>query len=175
LGLATVYGIVKQHDAYISVISREGEGATFNIYFPGCSEVPLMVPQAVPPIRRKDVGERTVLLVEDNEMVREMVQEMLTGFGYTVLVAADPHQAIDLLAAEGIEVDLLVSDVVMPGMNGPELYEQLVIRMPSLKVVYISGYPISPGVRGGTLEDEVNYLQKPFTSEALLERIQMVL
>ena len=175
LGLATVYGIVKQHDAHISVTSHEGEGTTFNIYFPTCSQVPLMQPHVAPPIHVKAAGEVTILLVEDNDMVRDMVQEMLAGHGYTVLSAADPHQAIDLLSSSDARIDLLVSDVVMPGMNGPELYEQLIVQIPTLKVVFISGYPINPSLRGGTMVDEVNYLQKPFTAEALLERISLVL
>lgn len=175
LGLATVYGIVKQHDAHISVTSHEGVGTTFNVYFPLCSQVPLMLTHVEPLPSRKPVGEVTILLVEDNDMVREMVQEMLTDVGYTVLVAPDPHHAIDLLDSSTDQIDLLVSDVVMPGMNGPELYEQLVVQIPALKVVYISGYPINPSLRGGTLEEGVNYLQKPFTAEALLERIHLVL
>lgn len=175
LGLATVYGIVKQHDAHISVTSHEGAGTAFNIYFPRCSQVPLMLTPVASQLSKKAVGEVTILLVEDNEMVREMVQEMLTGVGYTVLVASDPHHAIDLLATSTARIDLLVSDVVMPGMNGPDLYEQLVVQIPTLRVVYISGYPINPSLRGGNLEEGVNYLQKPFTTEALLERIHMVL
>ncbi len=175
LGLATVYGIVKQHDAHISVSSHEGEGTTFNIYFPVCAQVPLMRQQVTPAARSKVSDKITILVVEDNEMVREMVQEMLVGVGYTVMVASDPHQAVDMLANNTSQIDLLVSDVVMPGMNGPELYEQLVVQIPSLKVVYISGYPINPSLRGGVLEDDVNYLQKPFTAEALLERIHQVL
>lgn len=175
LGLATVYGIVKQHEAHISVISAPGEGTTFNMYFPECAQVPLMQMPLTPTPCRKVAGEVTILLVEDDNMVRNMVEEMLQGAGYTVMAAADPHQAVQLLDTATTEIDLLVSDIVMPGMNGPELYEQLVVRFPSLKVVYISGYPINPGLRGGTLEDDVNYLQKPFTSEALLERICLVL
>lgn len=166
---------MKQHAAHISVTSHVGEGTTFNIYFPVCSQVPLMVPQAPQVPHSIIAGEITILVVEDNEMVREMVQEMLAGYGYTVLAAADPHQAIELLSHQTSRVDLLVSDVVMPGMNGPELYEQLIVQIPDLKVVFISGYPINPSLRGGTLEDGVNYLQKPFTAEALLERIAQVL
>jgi PAS domain S-box-containing protein len=175
LGLATVYGIVKQHNAFISVISREGAGTTFNIYFPVCSQVPLMAVQPELAVDRPVTGETTILVVEDNEMVRNMVEEMLTGYGYTVLVAADPHQAIELLAHTATRIDLLLSDVVMPGMNGPELYEQLIVQIPTLKVVFISGYPINPSMRGSALEDGVNYLQKPFTAEALLERVNQVL
>jgi CheY-like chemotaxis protein len=175
LGLATVYGIVKQHNAFISVISNIGEGTTFNIYFPVCAQVPLMASPQAELLGAPPAGKITVLVVEDNEMVREMVQEVLTGHGYTVLTAVDPHQAIELLAHITTRIDLLVSDVVMPGMNGPELYEQLVVKIPSLKVVFISGYPINPSQRGGTVEDCINYLQKPFTAEALQERINMVL
>jgi PAS domain S-box-containing protein len=175
LGLATVYGIVKQHDAHISVTSHPGDGTTFNIYFPVCVQVPLMQTAPEQVSRGKVAGEITILVVEDNEMVREMVQEMLVATGYTVLAAADPHQAIELLASSGARIDLLVSDVVMPGMNGPELYEQMIVHMPALKVVFISGYPINPSLRGGVVGDDVNYLQKPFTAEALLERIHQVL
>lgn len=175
LGLATVYGIVKQHDAHITVTSREGEGTTFKIYFPCCELLPPASPDVVTVERSRAIGCATILVVEDNEMVREMVREMLEGIGYTIITAVDPHNAIELLAGGSTRIDLLVSDVVMPGMNGPDLYEQLVLQMPGLKVVYISGYPINPGMRGGVLEDEVEYLQKPFTAEALLERIRQVL
>jgi CheY-like chemotaxis protein len=175
LGLATVYGVVKQHDAFIAVTSHAGEGTTFNIYFPLCAEVPLMMTHVDQLPCRKIVGEITVMVVEDNDMVRDMVQEMLRGFGYTVMAVADPHHAIELLSQSTAQIDLLVSDVVMPGMNGPELYEQLIVQLPYLKVVFISGYPINPSLRGGILEDDVNYLQKPFTAEALLERINLVM
>jgi PAS domain S-box-containing protein len=175
LGLATVYGIVKQHNGYISVTSRENEGSTFRIYLPVTALQPLMKVADVVAAPHHDGAERTILVVEDNEMVREMVREMLEGYGYIVFAAADPGQAIELASQNMERIDLLVSDVVMPGMSGPELYEQLVVQMPSLRVVYISGYPMNPSIRGGTLEEEVNYLQKPFTAEALLERIRTVL
>ena len=175
LGLATVYGIVKQHNGYISVTSREAEGTTFRIYLPASSLQPLMKPADVVVEHHQDKGDRTILVVEDNEMVREMVREMLEGYGFKVLLAADPARAIEVASLHRAQIDLLVSDVVMPGMNGPELYEQLVVQMPDLRVVYISGYPMNPSIRGGTLEEAVNYLQKPFTAEALLERIRLVM
>jgi CheY-like chemotaxis protein len=175
LGLATVYGIVKQHSGCISVTSREGEGTTFRIYLPASTLQPLMKKVDALVLPCLDDGDRTILVVEDNEMVREMVREMLEGYGYTVLTAADPGQAIEIASENLTRIDLLVSDVVMPGMSGPELYEQLAVQMPNLHVVYISGYPMNPSIRGDTLEEEVNYLQKPFTAEALLERIRMVL
>jgi CheY-like chemotaxis protein len=145
------------------------------MYFQVCSQVPLLLPQAALAVDKKNAEEITVLVVEDNDMVREMTQEMLAGYGYTVLAASDPHNAIELLEQSDARIDLLVSDVVMPGMSGPELYEQLIVQIPALKVVFISGYPINPGLRGGTIGDDINYLQKPFTAEALLERINMVL
>jgi CheY-like chemotaxis protein len=174
LGLATVYGIVKQHNGYISVTSRENEGTTFRIYLPVTALLPLMLNAQVIDEQRPVGGDRTILVVEDNEMVREMVREMLEGYGYMVLTAADPSHAIEIASKNRQRIELLVSDVVMPGMSGPELYEQLIVQMPNLRVVYMSGYPMNPSIRGGTLDEEVSYLQKPFTAEALLERIRMV-
>jgi PAS domain S-box-containing protein len=175
LGLATVYGIVKQHNGYISVTSRENDGTTFRIYLPASVLLPLIKAEDVVSATLKGDGDRTVLVVEDNEMVREMVREMLVGYGYTVLTAADASRAIEVVSGHRGHINLLVSDVVMPGMSGPELFEQLVVRIPDLRVVYISGYPMNPSIRGGTLEEEVNYLEKPFTAEALLERIRTVI
>src|SRR5512133_840837 len=175
LGLATVYGIVKQHNGYISVTSRENEGTTFRIYLPVSVLQALMKVADIVVEQRDAGGDWVILVVEDNEMVREMVREMLEGFGYKVLTAADPAQAIAVASENRAGIDLLVSDVVMPGMSGPELYEQLVVQMPNLRVVYISGYPMNPSMRGVTLEEEVSYLQKPFTAEALVERIRMVM
>lgn len=175
LGLATVYGIVKQHNGYISVTSRENEGTTFRIYLPVSMLQPLMKVTDSVAEERPESGDWIILVVEDNEMVREMVREMLEGYGYKVLTAADPGRAIEVASKNRTRIDLLVSDVVMPGMSGPELYEQLVVQMPNLRVVYISGYPMNPSMRGSTLEEEVRYLQKPFTAEALLERIRMIM
>lgn len=115
------------------------------------------------------------MLAEDNEMVREMVREMLHTAGFTVHAVSGPQAALELLAGHSTPVDLLISDVVMPDMSGPELYELLVAQLPGLKVMYISGYPIRPGMRGGTPEEALRYLQKPFTAEALLERVIQVL
>lgn len=175
LGLATVYGIVKQHNAHISVVSREGEGTAFNIYFPECQRGETEMPVVSLPERSLSPADANLLVVEDNEMVRDMVQEMLQLAGYRVEVAADPQKALDYAAGGEVTIDLLISDVVMPGMNGPELYERLVAKIPGLKVIYISGYPVNPGMRGVTSEEEITYLQKPFTAEALMERIRQLL
>lgn len=174
LGLATVYGVVKQHGAHISVSSHEGEGTSFRIYFASCAQCQLPVVDMLQEPPCKGTDDMVVLVVEDNEMVRNLVGEMLAEVGYQILSAADPHSALKLVK-EGQHIDLLISDVVMPGMSGPELHDKLVTLIPGLRVVYISGYPVNPGLRGETLEDQVNYLQKPFSTEALLERIKQVL
>jgi PAS domain S-box-containing protein len=175
LGLATVYGIVKQHNGFISVTSRVGAGTTFRIYLPASTVQPLMKPVDAAPAEKPESEGVSVLVVEDNDMVREMVRDMLEGYGYSVLTAADPAHAIEIAAVNRTRINLLVSDVVMPGMNGPELFEQLVVQIPALRVVYISGYPMNPSIRGATMEEEVSYLQKPFTAEALIERIRLVM
>jgi PAS domain S-box-containing protein len=175
LGLATVYGIVRQHNAQITVSSREGAGTVFRIYFPCSPPPPPVQMQDGMAVRSREAAAASILLVEDNEMVREMVREMLEAAGFTVYAVAGSQEACGLLANTGTRIDLLVSDVVMPDMNGPELYERLLVDIPDLKVLFISGYPINPGMRGETTEDEVLFLQKPFTAEALLERIMQVL
>ena len=176
LGLSTVYGIVRQHDAYIDVKSRVSAGTVFNIYFPVCP-APSAPPQlqADPPVRGRGAGAATILLVEDDGMVREMVREMLEASGFTVFAAAGSQAAIELFTSKSLRIDLLVSDVVMPDMNGPELYEQLAMKVPCLKVIYISGYPLTTGKRGIAHAEELLFLQKPFTAEALLERVMQVL
>lgn len=175
LGLATVYGIVKQHNAFIGVSSHTGEGTTFTIYFPAAKHEHKEYQSTQEQCNCRRIGEGTIMLVEDNEMVRDMVQEMLIKIGYRVIPVAKPEEASGIFDATSESIDLLISDIVMPGMNGPELYEQLLVRKPNLKVLFISGYPINPTQRRGTIEDEITYLQKPFTAEALMERIRLVL
>jgi CheY-like chemotaxis protein len=120
-------------------------------------------------------SDKTILLVEDDSMVRVMVTEMMQGSGFTILVAAGPLMAIEMLADSNRRIDLLVSDVVMPDMSGTELYERLVESYPDLKAVYISGYPVNPGTKRKKSDGEFQYLQKPFTGEELLQRIRQVM
>lgn len=175
LGLATVYGIVKQLNAFIGVTSRLNEGTTFNIYFPAASSSRETSVHEHQETDGKRLGDGTVLLVEDNQMAKEMVEEMLSKMGYAVSAYSDPQLALNRMEKDLTAIDLLISDIVMPGMNGTELYEKLLVLQPELKVIFISGYPVNPAHRGGTLEDEINYLQKPFTAEALMERIRQVM
>ena len=176
LGLATVYGIVKQHEGYVTVMSHVGEGTTFNIYLP-LSKQDLAIGETVAPrveIRAMS-GDTTILVVEDNEMVRTMMVELLESSGYLVLVAGRPSVAEKLVKEHGNRIELMVTDVIMPEMNGQDLYEELLKLLPGLKVLYISGYTNELFVHDGTLEEEINFLQKPFTAERFLIRVQEAL
>lgn len=172
LGLATVYGIVKQHEGCIVVKSRPGEGTRFEIYFP--ADPSALLPAAGPgsaACREQQSGQgRTVLLVEDNVMIREMAGELLTSFGYRVLSAATPSQALEL-AGNGEAIELLATDVIMPQMSGPELYDRLLESHPKLPVLYISGYTNSMVPGRGALAEDAIFLAKPFTLEQFMEKV----
>ncbi len=177
LGLATVYGIIKQHEGYIEARSRVGQGTTFVIYLPATSEEGAAaggVPPAVSfrPVRPVNAA---ILLVEDNLMVREMAVDLLGSNGFRVLAAGSPLSAMEIERTCGGTIDLLVTDVVMPEMNGMELYERLLDRRPGLPVLYISGYTSDVVIHDGTLEEEVAFLKKPFTAEQFLERVRRAL
>ena len=175
LGLATVYGIVKQHGGFISVFSRPGEGTIFKMYFPACDRCDL--PSAVPAsaASTESVTTARMLVVEDNQMVREMVVDMLTEQGYEVVSVSDPLQALECIEQRGERFEMLVSDVVMPYMSGPQMFERLSVTQPDLKVLFLSGYPSSIDVHSGTLEEGVNFLAKPFSALELQQRIRRIL
>jgi len=177
LGLATVYGLVKQHEGYIEVWSRPGEGTSFKIFFPMSHVAAVQPPEPGPgPAAGQAVGAgRTLLLVEDDAMIRDMAQELLAGYGYRIMVAATPLEALELVAAHGGQIDLLVTDVVMPQMNGPELHGRLLESHSRLPVLYISGYTSTIAVHKNMVEMETNFLTKPFTLEQFLDRIRQML
>lgn len=177
LGLATVYGIIKQHEGYIETRSHVGEGTSFLIYLPSTTEKISDSDDLSPPsvARAPDSGTATILLVEDNVMVREMAVDLLESEGYTVLVADSPLKAQDIERSFDGTIDLLLTDVVMPEMNGMELYESLQDRRPAMPVLYISGYTNDVVIHEGTLEEQVNFLKKPFTVEQLIERVKQVI
>jgi two-component system, cell cycle sensor histidine kinase and response regulator CckA len=177
LGLASVYGIVKQHEGYIDVWSRPGEGTSFKIFLPMSRELAEPLATSGPDgAAHQGAGEgKTILLVEDDAMIREMAEDLLRGYGYRTLVAALPSEALDLAAGLGGPIDLLVSDVVMPQMNGPELHERLLESQARLPVLYISGYTGNVVLHKDTLEMETTFLTKPFTLEQFLERIRQIL
>ncbi|QEM70286.1 PAS domain S-box protein [Geobacter sp. FeAm09] len=176
LGLATVYGIIKQHEGYITVRSGRGEGTTFCLYLPLSRHEPAITePEPDVAAAGGAPGGGNIMVVEDNDMVREMAVELLESAGYRVLVAGHPAAARELARRNGAAIDLLVTDVVMPEMNGKDLYGYLHESLPELRVLYISGYANEPFVHDGTLEEGIDFLQKPFTAERFLERVRQAL
>jgi CheY-like chemotaxis protein len=173
LGLATVYGIVKQSGGNIWVYSERGKGSTFKIYLPlvkeaGAGTDAAAQPPVLPP------GTETILLVEDEPMVRKAAHRILAGAGYRVVEAGDPAEALGRVKdADGI--DLLLTDVVMPSMSGRELSERLREQKPDLRVLYMSGYTENAIVHHGVLEANVLLLPKPFTRESLLQMVRKAL
>ncbi len=174
LGLSTAYGIVKQSDGYISVYSEVGIGSTFKVYLPRTDMVrdPNVTPVEIP---ETDRGSEAVLLVEDEEGVRKLVRGILSRQGYRVLEATSGEEAMDIVREYSGKIDLLLSDVVLVGMSGRELSERLRIQMPSLKVIYMSGYTDDAIVRHGVLTESAEFLQKPFSSDNLLRKVRVVL
>jgi CheY-like chemotaxis protein len=174
LGLATVYGIAVQNSGGIVVESVAGVGCAFRIYFPRCHERVIgEAPAAV--VERSAEGKATVLIVEDDPGIRELSRKILSRCGYTVLVADGGDEARTVSEHHEGSIDVLLSDVVMPGMNGPMVAEMLTRMRPGLKVVYMSGYTDDTVVRHGVMAHHVPFLQKPFTPERLANKIVEVL
>jgi PAS domain S-box-containing protein len=166
LGLATVYGIVKQSGGSIDVYSEVGLGTTFRVYFPRIASEPAAVSKAVAPAE-VPTGVETILLVEDESAVRGFARRALTGLGYVVLEAANGREALSIANNHAGHIDLLVTDVIMPGIHGSELSLQLTAGRPGLRTLFASGFPEDSFVRNAILLDEVHYLPKPFSAAAL--------
>ncbi len=173
LGLATVYGIVSQNDGFITVYSEPGAGSTFKLYFPAVDDAVAEVEPDNPTVDASTTG--TVLLVEDEAMVRALARRVLDEHGFTVLDAEDGQEALLLSRKFSGAIDLLLTDVVMPGMNGRELFEQLRQDRPGLRALFMSGYTEHAIARRGALEPGTDFLQKPFTVRGLLARVQEML
>jgi PAS domain S-box-containing protein len=173
LGLASVYGIVRQSGGAVDVVSAPDRGTTFTVLLPEVPAARVVEPAAV---RQGEVGgSETVLLVEDEPQVRVVVERMLSSLGYTVMVAGSADEAFAVLDAAPRQPDVLLSDLVMRGPSGRELYEQLAGRMPSLRVLFMSGHTDDTVLRHGVQHSEVAFLQKPFTRTALARRLRDVL
>jgi signal transduction histidine kinase/amino acid transporter/ActR/RegA family two-component response regulator len=176
LGLSTVYGIVQQSGGTISVESAPGEGATFVIVLPLAEEAADPVVQAVAPVVPDVVvADLRILLVEDDESVRKLLGTLLKRLGYGVSVASSPTEALALCESDVEPFELLVSDVVMPSMNGPQLAATLLVSQPNLRVLYVSGYPSDAIVQRGIFQGTSAFLQKPFTAEQLAAKIHEVM
>jgi PAS domain S-box-containing protein len=174
LGLATVYGIVKQSGGYVSANSEPGKGSTFRIYLPVVEED---VEFTEVPRRREAApgGKETVLLVEDEQAVRALARQVLQLNGYKVIEAENGQDALRVVTGRRGMVDLLLTDVVMPHLGGRSLAEQVSSLYPDVKVLYISGYTDDAVIRTGVLESENEFLHKPFTTIALLDKVREVL
>ena len=174
LGLAMVYGIVKQNQGFINVYSEPGQGTTFRIYFPR-HQAAESSPALHEPAPHASNGQETILLVEDEPMILSITTTMLREFGYTVLPAATPGEAIDLARQHAGDIHLLMTDVVMPEMNGRDLAKSLLAIFPELKRLFMSGYTANVIAHHGVLDPGVHFLQKPFTMSDLSRKIREVL
>jgi CheY-like chemotaxis protein len=173
LGLAAVYGVVKQSGGHVEVESAPGCGTTFQVYLPrheGAGPEPVVAAPAPAP-----GGTETLLLAEDEEQVREFVRLVLERRGYRVLAAADGPEALDLAARHPGPIHLLVTDVVMPGMSGWDLADRLAAVRPELRTLYLSGFTGDAAVRHGLSGPAVAFLTKPFTPDALVRKVREVL
>jgi len=174
LGLATVYGIVKQHNGNIWAYSEPGEGSIFKCYFP-LADMPSVEQVAL----RHEItdlgGTETIMVVEDEHTVRNLAVKVLKRHGYSVLEAEEGEACLGFLRDYAGPLDLLLTDVVMPGMNGRELYNEVKSRFPGIKVLYMSGYTEDIVTHRGVLDEGIEFLQKPFSVQALATRVRTVI
>src|SRR5229473_7257500 len=177
LGLSTVYGIVKQSGGYIWVYSEVGRGTTFKIYLPRVASSGEPAAQVAAPVeyRKVEPGTETILLVEDEANLRYLARQYLEKQGYKVIEAADGAVAMQIAVAHEAVIHLLLTDVIMPGMNGRELAQRISEIRPNVKVLYMSGYTENVIGRNGTLDAGVRLLQKPFTLRDLKSKVREVL
>lgn len=172
LGLATVYGIVKQNGGFIKVYSEPNLGTTFKVYIPRSDEKEAPPKEKEAPLTS---GAGTILLVEDAESVRELITEILETIGYTVLAPKTPSQALTLVEKEDVPIDLLLTDVVMPEMNGVELWDKISASRPGLKVLFMSGYTPDVIAHRGILKEGLHFIQKPFSMRDIARKIREIM
>jgi CheY-like chemotaxis protein len=171
LGLSTVYGIVKQSDGYVWAYSEPGQGTTFKLYLPAVDRATPSPGQAASPVAVPGRGE-LILVVEDDEGVRWMTRRILVDAGYQVLEAADGKSALELLRRDGAAVQLVVTDVVMPGLSGRALADELARLRPGIPILFTSGYTDGEIVRRGLLEPGTAFVQKPFGPDTIVRSVR---
>jgi CheY-like chemotaxis protein len=174
LGLATVYGIVKQHDGHIHVVSNPGKGTTFMIYLPRLHER-VKEEVAEPDSRDTSRNKETILIVEDEDAVRILAARILERLRYRVILAGDHREALEAVDKHNGPIHLVLTDVIMPGMDGRRLYEQIAAILPEVKVLYMSGYTRNVIAHHGVVSKGIHFLQKPFTIQGLSEKVREVL
>ena len=174
LGLATSYGIIKQHGGNIWVYSEPGNGTTFKIYLPSCGNAVHQEKQD-PDLAQRLSAAAVILIVEDDPGVRKMANRILTGRGYTVIESCDVADALSRASSYEGRIDLVISDVVMPGMKGPEVFARIHRIHPEARVLYMSGYTQGAASNGRLLEEGVMFIQKPFTVRGLLKKVEDML
>ena len=173
LGLATIYGIVKQNEGFINVYSEPGKGTTFKIYLPRhVGEAAVQREITLESVLR---GRETVLLVEDEPAILKLGKAMLEKLGYRVITAGTPADALKLAQEHADGIDLLMTDVVMPAMNGRDLADQLLAFYPHLKRLFMSGYSADTIAHHGVLDEGVHFIQKPFSLRDLAVKVRAVL
>jgi len=175
LGLSTVFGIIKQSDGHISVDSDVNRGSTFTIYLPIIDDSNESYKLELDEKKMQN-GNESILVVEDEEVVRRMIYRILSNIGYNVYEVKGPTQAISLMEKlKNKKIELLITDIVMPQMNGRKLAAKLLKQLENLKVLYISGYPEDGILHQGILKEDTSYLQKPFTPDVLAHKVREVL
>jgi PAS domain S-box-containing protein len=175
LGLATVYGIVKQNQSYINVETKPGQGSVFTIFMPRYASSHEQAGTKDRHHIEEDRRHETILLVEDEKTIMEMTMSMLQRMGYSVIAASTPSEAINAVQAFGNDIHLLITDMIMPEMNGKELAERLAGVQPAMKFLFMSGYTADIISKQSILDEQVNFLQKPFTKNDLAVRVRAAL
>lgn len=175
LGLATVFGIVKQNNGYVYCFSEEGVGTRFEIYFHKKDAKNKAAEVFEKPICIKGEESITILLVEDEPTILEMSRSMLQIFGYTVISAGSPQEALKKSLEHSGKIDLLITDVIMPEMNGRELSKKITSHHPEIKCLFMSGYTAEVIAYQGVIDEDMNFIQKPFTMKTLGEKVKTVM
>jgi two-component system cell cycle sensor histidine kinase/response regulator CckA len=174
LGLSVVHGIVEQCGGHVDVYTESGIGTAFKVYLPAVRGAAEHADATREP-GEKEYGTETVLLVEDDAAVRKFAAMSLRQYGYYVLEASNGPEGLYMLNTRGGKLDLLITDVIMPGMNGRQLAEAVEARFPEIQVLYMSGYTDDAIVKHGVLESEIQFLSKPFTHDGLVRKVREVL
>ncbi len=175
LGLATVYGVVSQNKGAVTVTSEKGKGTLFSIYLPRYSGPGIAAPAAAPPEAAASKGAETVLVVEDQEQVLELARSILEMYGYNVLAVRSATKAVELAKERSGAIDLLLSDLVMPEMNGRQLSSAVKASNPQTRTLFMTGYPSQLADRHGLLESGIELIEKPFSVKALASQVRKVL